>query len=1412
MGSSSTTFNPRSYQVEIFEVAKQRNTITVLETGAGKTMIAVMLMEEFGKHLNDGRDKRVMVFLAPTVHLVNQQFEVIRTHTGFNVAEYYGSKGVDEWNAKCWQKELDTQDVMVMTPQILLDALRNAFMTLDVISLLIFDECHRASGCHPYTRIMKEFYHRSDCKPTIFGMTASPVIRKGVSSEDCENQVSELEGILDSKIYMVKDRTELDTIVPLAKVLNKFYHPNKFLHEDLKLKLDSLLVKAVKLGYISPKLYELLQIIQSFGGTMQVLCLIFVERIITAVVVERFMKKTCYSSNFSISHLTGGHSSIHGLTPKIQKNTLDMFRSGKVNLLFTTDVAEEGIDVHDCSSVVRFDLPKSVRSYVQSRGRARQNDSVYILMIERGNTIQRNLLFDIIRSEQSMMDAASHRDPSAQIAKICHEAESKSYHVKSTGASITPDSSVSLIYKYCEKLPRDRYYTPKPNFYYFINNGLYEWTLTLPPNAALQRIVGPADQNSHVAKQLLCFDACKKLHQKGALDDHLLPLVEEPLDVDLIVNKTECTSGAGTTKRKELHGTTNIHALSGSWAHKPNDIILQAYKLNFYCDQETYSDFVLLVESALDDEVAQAKVELFLIPNKLVKSSVFPCGKVRLDADQVKKAKLFHEFFFNGIFGRLFTGSKSSGVKREFLLNTKSDSLWRTSYMYLLLPLDPSTGLESDSLSISWKAINDCVSAVDFLRMTYLPDGGCRTRNSLNPSTSSSEEECKSPDILHLANKCVKLCNIKDMVVLAIHTGRIYSVLDIVAGFSAESPFDETSDTVPSNLMKFTDYFCTKYGIVLQHPEQPLLRLKQSHNPHNLLFSRMPPELLVHVDVSVDVIKSFYLLPSLMHRLESLLLASQLRDEIACHPSDSHISSSLILEAITTLRCCENFSLERLELLGDSVLKYTVSSSLYMRFPEKHEGQLSARRSQAVCNSTLHGLGTYRNLQGYIRDGAFDPRRWAAPGQLCLHPVPCNCGVDTSEVPLDNTFATEEKSTVVGKPCDRGHRWMCSKTISDCVEALIGAYYVGGGLIAAISLMKWLGIDAEFEQILVNEAIKSAPSCHLPILTEIETLEVKLRYKFNAKGLLLEAMTHASNEEGAPSYCYQRLEFLGDSVLDLLITWHLFQTHGDIDPGEMTDLRSASVNNENFAQVVVRNNLHQHLQHSSGLLSQQIMEYVQFLEKCDNKCTLLSHGASKGPKALGDILESIAGAILIDVDLNLEKVWEIFKPLLSPIVTPDKLELPPLRELIELCSWLGYCIKTKCTMKGDKTVAELSVQLKDDLLVRQGCESKRKTAKAEAALHLLEDLKVTLSVSMQKGGPRNALFGLCKTEQWPLPSFKATEETSNFVSRITLHIPNLRVIELVGGQRGDKKGSQDSAALVMLYELEKLGFCNIDKV
>ncbi|XLT93286.1 hypothetical protein HN873_014948, partial [Arachis hypogaea] len=47
------------------------------------------------------------------------------------------------------------REVLVMTPQLLLDALRKAFLKMESICLMIIDECHQAIGNHPYAKVMK---------------------------------------------------------------------------------------------------------------------------------------------------------------------------------------------------------------------------------------------------------------------------------------------------------------------------------------------------------------------------------------------------------------------------------------------------------------------------------------------------------------------------------------------------------------------------------------------------------------------------------------------------------------------------------------------------------------------------------------------------------------------------------------------------------------------------------------------------------------------------------------------------------------------------------------------------------------------------------------------------------------------------------------------------------------------------------------------------------------------------------------------------------------------------------------------------------------------------------------------------------------------------------------------------------
>ena len=87
---------------------------------------------------------------------------------------------------------------------------------------------------------------------------------------------------------------------------------------------------------------------------------------------------------------------------------------------------------------------------------------------------------------------------------------------------------------------------PKPSFEVSVDDGSYQCTLTLPPNAAFPRIVGPLCSTCNLAKQLVSLEACKKLHQLGELNDHLVvPLIEEAMDNDIALTDGKFISGPG---------------------------------------------------------------------------------------------------------------------------------------------------------------------------------------------------------------------------------------------------------------------------------------------------------------------------------------------------------------------------------------------------------------------------------------------------------------------------------------------------------------------------------------------------------------------------------------------------------------------------------------------------------------------------------------------------------------------------------------------------------------------------------------------------------------------------------------------------------------------------------------------------
>lgn len=69
-----------------------------------------------------------------------------------------------------------------------------------------------------------------------------------------------------------------------------------------------------------------------------------------------------------------------------------------------------------------------------------------------------------------------------------------------------------------------------------------------------------------------------------------------------------------------------------------------------------------------------------------------------------------------------------------------------------------------------------------------------------------------------------------------------------------------------------------------------------------------------------------------------------------------------MLEAITTSKCEEGFSLEGLELLGDAFLEVSVSERLFLVHNKMQEGKLSKLRTDRICNAKLERLGRERGI------------------------------------------------------------------------------------------------------------------------------------------------------------------------------------------------------------------------------------------------------------------------------------------------------------------------------------------------------------------------------------------------------------------------------------------------------------------
>ncbi|CAI9097482.1 OLC1v1033915C1 [Oldenlandia corymbosa var. corymbosa] len=1412
----------RRYQTELCKKATEENVIVCLGTGCGKTHIAVLLIFEMASFIRKPQ-KNICIFLAPTVALVQQQAKVIEDSLDFKVGVYCG-------NAKRptshhdWEKEMEDHEILVMTPQILLHNLNHSFIKIELIALLIFDECHYAQpgSNHPYSEIMKVFYKCNLVKlPRIFGMTASPILGKGAS-------LVGLETLLRAKVYSVEE-LELQHFVASPKLHVYYYNPvmngssayaichkklEKIKHESVSalprnigdhdtlrstkkmlqrlhgnilfcmehvglwgalqasrifLKGDQYegdelseveenadcsicdqyltqaksilasacredgnepdlsLVEVLKEPFFSSKLLRLIGILRDFRLQPNLKCIVFVNRIVTARTLSYILKNLKFLSSWKCDYLLGVHS---GLKSRSRKNTnviLEKFRSSELNLLIATKVGEEGLDIQTCCLVIRFDLPETVASFIQSRGRARMPQSEYAFLVNRCSleanlpgliwslncflTVgififffccsysenERNLIKHFRNDESKINTEISSRK--SQFTMI--DFEEKTYQVDSTGATISSASSVSLLHRYCSKLWHDEYFYPKPQFFYMDDKEGMICHIVLPSNAPFREIVSDPQPSFEVAKKDACLKACKALHEVGALTDHLLP--EEYNECDEVDDDfSDLEIFDDDDSRKELHEMLIPAAFREKWNALDNCVSLRVYHFKFCPNpvDRVYKNFALFVKASLPEEAEKMKLDLHLDRGRSVSTELVPSGVVDFEKDELVEAEKFQRMFLKIILDRAELSANFVSLEDKVTCNSFS------STSYLLLPVLFN---EKNKISVDWKVVRRCLLSPIFRAPECAED----------PEVSQFKRQ------LQLANGIKSEEDVLNSLVYVPCRDTFFFVSDIV--------FDKNGYSLIKDVKNHVQHYLDKFNISLKFPHQPLLKAKQLFCLDNLLRKKgyseqrekeehmieLPPEIcqLKVVGFSKDIGSSLSLLPSIMHRLEGLLVATELKNKLsASFPEGAEITVDHVLEALTTEKCNEHFSLERFEVLGDAFLKFAVARHLFLLHDSLDEGQLTRKRSKMVNNSNLLYLATKKNLQVYIRDQSFEPKDFFALGRPC--PVICSKETEKEIHSVHGSKANGENAEV---RCSRCHHWLHKKTIADVLESLVGAFLVDSGFKGATAFLKWIGIEIDCEDSRCCN-ICSSSSIFLPLANhekmDLSALESLLDYQFTHKGLLIQAFIHPSynNHSGG---CYQRLEFLGDAVLDYLITSYLFSVYPKLKPGQLTDLRSASVNNTSIAEIAIRYSFHKFIICDSSELSKAIEKYVRFTQT-----------AEKGeaddptcPKALGDLVESCMGAILLDSGFNLERVWRIMLSFLNPNMSFSKLWINPVRDLRELCQCHNLDLQFSSSKRNGRFSVQAKVKLGDNYVQDSAVHVSKKSAQRMASKLLYSQLK-----------------------------------------------------------------------------------------
>ncbi|KAI9096164.1 hypothetical protein DFS34DRAFT_581520 [Phlyctochytrium arcticum] len=1334
---------PRPYQLELYRKAKEQNIIAYLDTGSGKTLVSVLLIQDYATDIK-------VAFLVPTVALVAQQAEKIRRNTDLVVGEYSRDdvSSITRWDALGWYQEMSRRQVFVLTPQIFLNMLRHGFLDLSRdISLVVIDECHHAVKQHPYNVLMKEFYHSlpaSTPRPKIFGMTASPIYQRARTHAESLLRLQELQTHLDCRVLTVTNREELQSYVPkAAEMIVEYAHSQKginfqritteeesslsicakfylyymllladrkraFTHVSDQVSLDKIqrsigqlqsledemgfwlagkaacelykqvkknevdpisraqdqkgdfelegkrameeainppsapLLENVKHADISPKLHTLLRLVEERANGETVgenfRAMIFVERRFAARVLadclnmvasSRFpVVKTAFVTGHGAQASRSTHGGRHSMNSTYQKKAFGRFRDGSVNTLVVTRVAEEGVDVPACKLIIVFDMFRSHTGYVQSRGRARDlRGSEFIIMVRKNNMLA---LQTIARAKIAEM----------MTRKIATDMVDKPLGngswLESVSKGQNDDDTTDLLL------------------------GIRDEPILSKAGASIHATAAPQLLHSY----------CQKALRETYLRNHQMPLEQADAPCGFLM---EFTFPAGTP----LAGEKVQGMIRGTKKLAQQSVALEACR-------ELYR-VGALNEHLLPNLHYKARSDGFSIAG----------SRTVFDAKQMRKIEEFQKPFWDMIMNHQNRfqqqqqkpnllgkrkrekddcvgpdGHKANDTQQQTSSPLPSHNVFEPDAapvvetpmvdprMYYVLPVGREGSPETSAWAFDWKATDRFTEPTSMGLYQWIAFLIQQTRAEKMPPLESLLnfetfmgffDRCREQEFVSSSDHGLETTTLQE--------AELRHIEEFLRQTIVRTPHNQVKYILQSLAEDLTPHSTFNKS---RSAEPMFQKSKETPSANHMVY--LVPDVCDVLPLPRSFFDFAQALPSILHRVDVYCQINDFREPLAL----AGVELETLFSAFSAPSALEYTNYERLETLGDAFLKYAISMDVFRKNPKSDEGFLSDLRSKTVSNQNLFQRATALNLPSAMNVTPFNPRFWAPPGA----PTPVMRG--RRGLPTNKLGGQQDEDDFSPYASKKGNWWrlISRKMLADLVEAILGAAEVDGGHDVAMQVLVTCGLitdtSAVVKPVYMDESVTSAAG--------LEELELSINYKFKDRRILLQSITHTSY---GTTESYQRLEFLGDAVLDWVVTRFFFNTYPQLSPAALSDLRQAAVNNESFSRMAVSLGLHKYVRHRSAQLQTDIDAYVSYLASLDDTDHPINT-ALEGPKALGDLYEALAAAVFTDTGYDLDQFWLVFEPIMMDFMglhaTPEVVGKSPIRQVHEHFQKLGFAV------------------------------------------------------------------------------------------------------------------------------------------